>query len=117
MPRATGHYITTRTPDEEVRAFVPDPLPPALAIEGELAADVRGGLVQGFERGLRFVFRAEDGHKNTRLAQVARHPHVRHRDEPQARVLDASLEHLRDDLLNPVGDLPDPGACHVSPWR
>src|SRR5687768_8578139 len=39
MPRTTGHYRITRAADEQVRAFIPLPLPPAdppLALEGPI---------------------------------------------------------------------------------
>ncbi|MFQ5495737.1 MAG: Fic family protein [Phycisphaerae bacterium] len=40
MPRQTGRYRVTRVHDEQVRAFIPSPLPPArppLKVEGEIA--------------------------------------------------------------------------------
>ena len=46
------------------------------------------------------------------LLGVTRDPDIGHGHEAEPRVLDPSLEHLRDDDLDPVGDLANPWACH-----
>ena len=56
----------------------------------------------------------EDGVEDRGLLRVAGDPDVGDGHEPEARVLDPSLQHLRDDHLDPVGDLADPWVAHGS---
>ena len=67
---------------------------------GELAADVRGGLLERLERLRRVVVRAGDGHEDLRVAQIVGHPHVRHRDHHEARIVQLVTDDLRDLLAH-----------------
>ena len=96
--------LRQRVEDELQRRRVP---------HAELLADLGADQALGrLERGRRaddLLLLAEHGVEDRGLLGVAGDPDVGDGDEAEPRVLDPPLQHLRDDDLDPVGDLADPG--------
>src|SRR5450830_308390 len=87
---------------------------PHARLLADLGADeALGALECSRGTGARLVV-AVDGVEDVRVLQVAGHPDIGDGDEPEPRVLDPGVEHLRDDLLDPLGELPRTTlVCHV----
>src|SRR5580704_9947016 len=83
-----------------------------------LGPDDTGRALQGRGRFCPFVVGAVHGVEDGGLAEVVGQPGLGDRDEAEPGVLDAALEHFRDDLADPVGELARPRGVHaVTPPR
>ena len=72
---------------------------------------------EGASRGLAILIIPEHGVEDRRVLKIARHTHIRDRDETQARILDPPTEHTGDGLLDPVLNLASTRFVrHVSSW-
>ena len=81
---------------------------------GDLGAEQALGRLQRGRRAHEVGLLAQDGVEHRGLLRVTGDPDVGDGHEPEARVLDPPLQHLRDDDLDPVGDLPYTGVGHDS---
>ena len=101
--------LRQRVVDELQRRHVPQP-----ELLADLGADQPLGGLERRRRGGHLRLLAEDRVEHRRLLRVAGDPDVGDGDEPEPRVLDPPLQHLRHDDLDPVRDLPHPWAGHGS---